>query len=211
MSRAATLFAASADLVGACVAHPFVQGIASGALDRTAFAFYVGQDAFYLDAFARAYALALAKAPDRSARAAFHRLLTGALDELDLHRGYRERWGVDLEPEPAPVTSAYCDFLLRVAWSEPVGRIAAAMTPCMRLYAHLGRTLLPGTRPESPYRDWVETYADPAFEELASLLEALLDRLGDDEPETGRHYRRAMALELEFFEAAWATAGPAHD
>src|SRR3712207_7643856 len=39
---------------------------------------------------------------------------------------------------------------------------AAAMTPCMRLYAHLGRSLSPETAGE--YAEWVTTYADPAFE-----------------------------------------------
>ncbi|MFN6212717.1 MAG: TenA family protein, partial [Microcystis sp.] len=43
------------DLVQACLEHPFVRGIATGELKRDCFAFYVGQDAFFLESFARAY------------------------------------------------------------------------------------------------------------------------------------------------------------
>lgn len=199
---AAELFAANLDLATACRDHPFLQGIASGALDRRAFAAYVAQDAAFLDAFVRAYALATAKAPDRESMLAFKALLDGGVEELALHRGYAARWGVDLDPEPRPATSAYTDFLLRVAALEPVGHACAAMAPCMRLYAWLGQQLRPVTAASSPYREWVETYADAGFEALAATLERLLDRLGGDPSTIAAHYRTAMRLELAFFAAA---------
>lgn len=203
MGRARDLWEACQDLVRICEAHPFVQGIASGALPRERFAFYVGQDAFFLDAFARAYALAFAKAPDREAMADLRALLEGTFEELRLHQGYAARWGISLAPEPAPATRAYTDFLLRVAALEPAGHIVAAMTPCMRLYAYLGRTLRPFTDPASPYREWVETYASDAFEALARRLEGLLDRLPGEEAVQQDLYRTAMTLEVRFFDAAY--------
>lgn len=198
---AAELFAANLDLATACRDHPFLQGIASGRLDRRVFVAYVAQDAAFLDAFVRAYALALAKAPDREAVLVFKALLDGGIEERLLHDGYAARWGVDLDPTPAPATSAYTDFLLRVAALEPAGHVAAAMAPCMRLYAWLGQQLRPITAEDSAYREWVVTYADPGFEELAATLERLLDRLGGDPATTAAHYRTAMRLELAFFDA----------
>ena len=55
MSLSHQLWQASAALAQACLDHPFVQGIGDGSLSRSRFAGYVGQDAFYLRAFARAY------------------------------------------------------------------------------------------------------------------------------------------------------------
>ncbi|QNI07674.1 TenA family protein [Mycobacterium kubicae] len=188
--------------------HPFVQGIASGELARTTFVYYVGQDAAYLDAFCRAYALALAKSPDREGLMAFRELLDAASDELRLHQGYAARWGVDLHPVPDPATSAYTDFLLAVAALEPVGHIAAAMTPCMRLYAHLGQQLVAQTKPKSPYREWVTTYSNPEYEALVRRLEGLLDRYGGDHGRLVSLYRRAMEFELRFFDAAARAAQP---
>lgn len=182
--------------------HPFVRGIASGELPRARFAYYVGQDATYLDAFCRAYALALAKSPDRDGLIAFRELLDNVSDELCLHQGYAARWDVDLDPVPGPATSAYTNFLLAVAALEPVGHIAAAMTPCMRLYAYLGQQLAAQTKPESPYREWVTTYSSEEFEALARRLEVLLDRYGGDHDRLAVLYHQAMELELRFFDAA---------
>lgn len=189
------------------LAHPFVKGMATGTLSADRFAAYIAQDAYFLDAFVRAYALALAKSPDHDSLRSLADLLAGALDELSLHAGYAARWGIDLQPDPAPATLAYTDFLLRVASLEPAGHAAAAMTPCMRLYAFLGQRLLPVTAEDSPYREWVETYASDEFEALALRLESLLDRLGGDGDALRSHYRTAMELEYRFFDAAWNGAG----
>jgi thiaminase/transcriptional activator TenA len=201
---AAMLFEQNRDLAQQSLELPFVQGIASGRLERSAFVFYVGQDAAFLEAFVRSYALCVAKAPDRESLTAFKALLDGGVEELELHRGYADRWGVDLDPEPAPATAAYTDFLLRVAALEPVGHVCAAMAPCMRLYAWLGTELAPRTDPASPYREWVQTYAGEGFGQLAAGLESLVDRLGGDPATLGAHYRRAMLLERDFFAAAHA-------
>jgi thiaminase (transcriptional activator TenA) len=201
-SLADSLWQRNRVIAEAALEHRFVQGIASGELARATFAYYVGQDAAFLDAFCRAYALALAKSPDRDALIAFRELLDAAVDELGLHEGYAARWGVDLHPPADPATSAYTDFLLAVAALEPVGHIAAAMTPCMRLYAYLGQQLAARTKPDSPYREWVEAYSSTEFEALAQRLEALLDRYGGDDDRPAVLYHRAMELELRFFDAA---------
>lgn len=202
VSLARSLWADNADLAEAAARHPFVLGIGDGTLPRELFAGYVAQDAFFLESFARAYALALAHSPDRAGLEAFADLLAGVRDELRLHASYASRWGVDLAAvEPAGATLAYTDFLLSVAGLRGVGVICAAMTPCMRLYAHLGGVL--SVARAGAYAKWVRTYADPAFEELAGTLEHLLDRYADDTGEVQGVYRRAMRLELGFFDAAW--------
>ena len=209
MATASSLWAGCADVAAACLTHPFTTGVADGSLPRAAFAHYVGQDAFFLDAFARAYALCLARSPDRESLLAFKDLLDGVVDETHLHAGYAARWDVDLHPSPTPATRAYTDFLLNVAALEPVGHACAAMTPCMRLYAFLGQQLQPRLDPSSPYAEWVTTYADPAFEELAATLEGLLDRLGGDAAALAARYRTAMDLELAFFTSAHAAGNAA--
>ena len=65
VSLADSLWHRNRVLAEAALGHPFVQGIASGELTPATFAYYVGQDAAFLDAFSRAYALALAKSPDQ--------------------------------------------------------------------------------------------------------------------------------------------------
>ena len=203
MSLAAALWKESADLARAALGHRFVRGLGDGTLPLADFQDYVAQDAFFLEAFARAYALALARSPDRGGVEAFAGLVSGVIEELELHGGYAERWGVPLDGVgPGEATLAYTEFLLSTAALGDVGEICAAMTPCMRLYAFLGRSLAEeGHDEEDPYAEWIRTYADPGFEALAARLEGLLDRYGDDTPAVRAAYRRAMRLEVAFFEA----------
>jgi len=204
MSLSKELWEANTDLARASLEHPFVRGIADGTLPREKFAYYVGQDAFFLEAFARAYSIAAAKAPDWEGFRAFHTLADGVLEELRLHEGYAKEWGVDLQAvEPGPATRRYTDFLLATAWAHDVGVTAVAMSPCMRLYAFLGQELAKGGIPEHTYADWIRTYSSPDFEELAQQLERLADRYATDTPLVRATYRYAMLCERDFFEAAW--------
>lgn len=193
----------------ACLDHPFVQGLADGSLPPNVFAYYVGQDAFFLEAFARAYSVAAAKAPDWPGFSVFHTLAAGVLDELQLHQGYAKTWGVDLSAvQPGPATRRYTDFLLATAWSQPVGLTAAAMSPCMRLYAFLGQSLAAQGIPEHRYGDWIATYSSDDFTPLVQQLADLLDQygaVGADQAAIAAAYRYAMICERDFFEAAWQT------
>lgn len=202
MTLSAQLWSQNADIVAEVLANPFVRGIGDGTLDRALFAGYIAQDAFFLESFARAYALALARSSDTETLLTFADLLAGVRAELGLHAGYAAAWGIDMAGvTPAAATLAYTEFLLATAATGGLGVVCAAMTPCMRLYAHVGSHLDAGTA--GPYAQWVQTYADPGFEEVAALLERLLDQHGEDSPAIRDAYRRAMRLELEFFSAAY--------
>jgi thiaminase/transcriptional activator TenA len=206
MTLSAQLWSDSADVAAEVLAHPFVRGIGDGSLRRDLFAGYIAQDAFFLESFARAYALALARSRDTSTLLTLADLLAGVRHELGLHSSYAESWGIDMAGvEPLAATSAYTEFLLATACTQDLGVIYAAMTPCMRLYAWLGASL--DADSAGPYAQWVATYADPEFEETARMLERLLDEQADDTAGVRSAYRRAMRLELAFFEAAFTPDG----
>lgn len=202
MTISQTLWRDSAELASAARQHPFVLALAAGSLERERFAAYIAQDAFFLESFAGTYAAALAACADPVGREAFASLRDGVQEELRLHASYAGRWGVDLsQVEPLPATLAYTTFLDATAATGDVGLMCAAMTPCMRLYAYLGQALAPDHSSDR-YAEWITTYADPEFEALAATLERLLDTYADDIDQARTAYRRAMALELAFFDAA---------
>jgi thiaminase/transcriptional activator TenA len=208
VSLARRLWADSSEEAGAALAHPFIRGIADGSLPRPVFARYVAQDAVFLEAFARAYALALAASPDTETVLAFAGLIAGVRDELSLHATHAAHWGVNRSTTaPNEATLSSTDYLLATAATGTVGLVCAAMTPCMRLYAHLGQSLgAEGIAADSSYHSWVAAYADPAFGHLADQLEALLDAHAADTPAVRAAYQRAMRLELAFFDAVYARA-----
>jgi thiaminase/transcriptional activator TenA len=202
VTLSARLWADNADLAEKALADPFVSRLGDGSLSREIFAGYVAQDAFFLESFARAYALALARSSDTATLLALADLLAGVREELGLHASYAARWGIDMAGvEPSSATLAYTDFLLATAATGTSGMVFAAMTPCMRLYAWLGAAL--DANAAGPYGEWVIAYADPSFEALACRLEQLLDEQADDGAPVAAVYRRAMRLEVAFFDAAF--------
>ena len=82
MTVSSELWQANLDLAQACLKHPFVQGIANGTLERKKFAYYVGQDAFFLEAFARAYSASAAKSLYWEGFGMFHALAAGVLTDV---------------------------------------------------------------------------------------------------------------------------------
>ena len=211
-----TLWNQNRDLATACLNHAFVRGLADGTLDGEIFKRYVAQDAFFLRAFARAYELAAERSSEAATIQTFRELGDAASEELRLHARYAETLGIDLEQvSPYPATRDYTDFLLQTAMHAGVDEIVAAMTPCMRLYAYLGKELAAetggGSLASHPYREWIETYSGTEFQAAAAKLETLLDRAGldrlglerqgRDRPAVREVYRYALECELRFFSA----------
>jgi len=194
------------------LAHPTVRGIGDGTLDEERFRAWLVQDYLFLLDYVRLFALAAARAPDAEtlgrlvdlAHATFH-------EELSLHRSYAARFGLaeaDLEGSARSRTcAAYTDFLLRTAATGDFAEIVAALLPCMWGYSELGRALAARGLPAEPrYRQWVETYADPGFAELAAWCADLLDRAAAGLPETRlaaceRAFLSALDHELAFWDA----------
>ena len=192
------------DLADACLRHPFVRGLADGTLPAWRYRDYVAQDAWFLRAFAQAYELAAARCADAVGRELYRELGDGVSAELELHGRTARAMGIDLAATvPADATLAYTEFLTATAATRPEACTAAAMLPCLRLYAWLGQQLLPHLAPVSPYGDWVRTYADPGFDTLWRKLAPRLEAQGTALGELAALHRRAMHLEHRFFAAAW--------
>lgn len=190
--------------------HPTVRGIAAGDLDEQRFRAWLVQDYLFLLDYVRLFALAAARAPDLDALTKLVGLAHSTLhDELALHRSYAAQFGIaEAELEVAPKSrtcAAYTDFLLRTAATADFAETVAALLPCMWGYSEIGRALAAAGLPAEPrYRQWVETYADPAFAELAGWCAALLDRVTDGAGEaTRQRCEGAFVASLEHELAFW--------
>ncbi|HEY9599134.1 MAG TPA: TenA family protein, partial [Cyanophyceae cyanobacterium] len=114
------------------------------------------------------------------------------------------QWGVDIRQiKPATATRRYTDFLLATAWSSDVSLVMVAMAPCMRLYAFLGQELAQNGIANHQYADWIRTYSNLEFEQLAQQLEDLIDKHTTRTALVEATYRYAMLCELDFFQSAW--------
>jgi len=181
----------------------FVQGIKNGDLPKTKFQEYLAQDYFFLESFARAYGLAVSKSRNKKNIKTLSVLLSGVSQELILHETYAKEWDIDLTTNLiGPATKKYTDFLEEVSLNLSLIEIMSAMTPCMRLYSWLGKKLL-NMISDNPYKEWILTYSDESFDNLAKSLENLIDEYDEsyDIDQINFLYKKAMELELDFFNA----------
>ncbi|NUL45369.1 bifunctional hydroxymethylpyrimidine kinase/phosphomethylpyrimidine kinase [Cellulosimicrobium funkei] len=204
----AALWAAGAETTEAITDSDFVRALVDGSLPQHAFAFYLAQDALYLNGYARALAALSARSTDPAAQVYWSQAATGALtEEAELHRGWLGRNGEPaLAPAPSPVTSAYTNFLLATALGEDRAVGVAAVLPCFWLYAQVGAAL-PAVPADHPYAAWLDTYRDPGFvtatEQALAQLEAEMAAASPAvRAAAARAYLTACRHELEFFDQA---------
>ena len=193
----------NSELASLSLNSKFVQGIKNGKLPKNIFQEYLSQDYYFLESFARAYGLAVSKSKDKNTIRVLSRLLNGVSEELILHETYAKEWDINLLNNTIkPTTKNYTDFLHDVSKNYSAVEIMYAMTPCMRLYSWIGKSLSSSDY-QHKYKDWIETYSDENFENLASSLEKLIDTYEDsyDVDKASYLYKRAMELELDFFNA----------
>ncbi|CAA6662549.1 unnamed protein product [Spirodela intermedia] len=206
---------------------PFVVCLAAGGLELDTFRHYIAQDFHFLKTFVQAYEIAEDCADDEDAASAISELKKAVLKELKMHDSIVEEWGVDITKEiiPNPATVKYTNFLLATASGIVEGgkapakiatpfektKIAAytvgAMTPCMRLYAFLGKEIVKNLGPDEnshPYKKWIDNYSPINFESAALQIEELLDKLsvsltGEELEVIEKLYLQAVKLEIDFF------------
>lgn len=190
--------------------HPFVRGVGDGTIEMARLERWVRQDYRFLVEYCRLLALAAARSPDLGTLRRFAELLQAtAVTEMDLHRSYAAGFGItaeDLEAEePAPVTRAYTDFLLRTATTGDFAELAAALLPCMWGFNEIGLRLAERGRPaDERCAAWIDAYADPGFTELAAWCRDLVDRLaGDGGPGARARMREAFLVSSRYELAFW--------
>ena len=186
-----------------CINTKFVQGLKTGSLPKNIFQEYLAQDYFFLETFARAYGLAVSKSKDKYSIRKLSELLMGVSEELILHEAYAKEWDIDLSNNSIKkATKDFTDFLDETSKRLSSVEIMFAMTPCMRLYSWIGKSLYEGDF-DNKYKDWIITYSDESFENLANSLENLIETNKEsyDINKAKYLYKRAMKLELDFFNA----------
>jgi thiaminase (transcriptional activator TenA) len=204
------VWARASQLLAAIHEHPFNAALADGTLDRRRFAFYIVQDARYLEAFAKALATAAVRASDPDEIAFWSQSAHGAIAaERTLHEGYIEEYGLsaaDLAGVPtSPTALAYSSWLQAVALAAPYEVLAAAVLPCFWVYQDVGQALVKHSGDDHPYRAWIATYADPAFEAAVTQARAITDRLAErgDRTAMAEAFVKATEYEWMFWDSAW--------
>jgi len=124
--------------------NPFLLDLFEGKIPRKKFANYLIQDYHYLGRFARAMAMATARAEDLFTMKIFGTHVKITL-ELELPRIWKmmTRFGVRKstleDSRPTPVTMAYTDYLFDTCAKCSSAEAIAAIYPCIFSYRYFGK------------------------------------------------------------------------
>ena len=157
--------------------HPFVEGLRRGDLPHGSFLHYLRQDYVFLIHFARAWALAAAKAETLAEiRAASATVQALAHVEMPLHVQICAREGIGAAAldatEEAPANLAYTRYVLEAGYSGDFLDLMAALAPCVLGYGEIGARLKGSG---GIYADWIDTYAGEDYQGLCRDVGALID------------------------------------
>jgi len=198
--------------------HPFLRELAAGTLALEKFRFFLEQDNFYLEEYARCLAMGAAKSRDETALRYFTVDLNQVLDqELPSNRellarvtemGAADHGGA---LTMAPATVAYTSYMQALALRGGPMEIMAALLPCAWTYVEIAQRLAT----EAPsshevYSDWIAYFTLPANVEMVAAMRRDFDRLAVEEglgaarrEELGRIFATSSRLERGFWQMAF--------
>jgi thiaminase/transcriptional activator TenA len=202
-----------ADVYGAILAHPFLAGLTDGSLPADAFAFFVVQDALYLQRYAQALAVVASRAPTSAGTEMFARHAAGIVTvERELHDSLLADLGLDPESidqaEPAPTTLAYTSYLMAASRGGSYAEGVGTVLPCYWIYWEVGKELLRRGSPDPRYQKWIDTYSGDEYGDEVREVLAVTEALGRDLAPAERdrvreHFRATSRYEWMFWDMGY--------
>lgn len=170
MPFAETLKERCYDVWEACYRHPFVQEIGRGVLAKESFVFYLKQDYKYLLEYTKVFALGTVKAKDETLMRRLALTQKAVLDEMDNHRDYMRRNGINLEEaeatKPSLFNRAYTANMMNVGLQGGLLELLLTVFPCAWSYYDFAVRLkqdYADVLTVNPYRNWIEAYAGDEY------------------------------------------------
>jgi thiaminase (transcriptional activator TenA) len=200
-------------IYAAILAHPFLAGLSDGTLPHDAFAFYVVQDALYLQRYANALAAVASLAPDTAGTEMFARHAAEVITvERELHGSLLAGLGIDPAAievaEPAPANLAYTSYLLATVNGGSYAEAVGVVLPCYWIYWEVGKELLRRGSPDPRYQRWIDTYGGEEFGATVQDVLAVADALGPglgpaERARVTRHFRTTSRYEWMFWDMGY--------
>jgi thiaminase/transcriptional activator TenA len=192
------------------VGHRFVKELFAGAVPDAVMARYLIQDHRFLDSFLMLLGVVLASADTFAARLRFARFIGMVSGEENTYflRAF-EALGVTEDRRAAdPDTQATAGFKAIIREAAETGSYAAALSVLLLaewLYFDWASRASKPLPNNFVHAEWITLHDNPNFRGFVDFLRAELDRVGPAQAGLCRDFfRRAVALELSFFEAAYA-------
>ncbi len=174
----------------------FLDAIGDGILPAEAFNRWLVQDYHFADGLTVYQALVVAKAP-REFRKPLVAGLTALEAELDWFESQARVRGLNLGVPVNEVCRRYTDFLVRVAYSEPVPVLLATLFGVEASYLAAWSKL----EPTGQYAEFIQRWSAAGFREYVNSLRVLTE--SNPHAENQRHFNTVLVHERDFWRMAW--------
>ena len=192
------------------VGHRFVEELFAGSVPNAVMARYLIQDHRFLDSFLTLLGAVLASADTFEAKLRFARFIGMVSGEENTYflRAFEALGVTDDRRAADPDTQPTAGFkaIMREA-AETRGYAAALSVLVVAEWLYLDwASRAPKPLPDNfVHAEWITLHDNRDFRGFVDFLRAELDRVGPGQPDLCRDFfRRAVALERSFFEAAYA-------
>jgi len=192
------------------VGHRFVKELFAGAMPDAVMARYLIQDHRFLDSFLTLLGAVLAGADTFEARLRIGRFVEMVSSEENTYflRAFQalgvteDRRAADPDTQP---TAGFKAIMREAAETRSYAAALSVLVVAEWLYLDWA-SRAPKPLPNNfVHAEWITLHDNPDFRGFVDFLRAELDRVGPEHADLCRDFfRRAVALELSFFEAAYA-------
>ena len=189
------------------VGHRFVKELFAGTVSDAVMARYLIQDHRFLDSFLTLLGAVLASADTFEARLRFGRFVSSEENTYFL-RAFQALGVTEtrrtVDPD-APPTAGFKAIMREAAETRSYAAALSVLVVAEWLYLDWA-SRAPKPLPNNfVHAEWIILHDNPDFRGFVDFLRAELDRAGPAHADLCRDFfRRAVALELSFFEAAYA-------
>lgn len=192
--------------------HAFVQGLCDGSLPRKAFLHYLIQDYVFLVHFSRAWSLAVVKSETIDEM----KICAGTVDalvnhEMALHVKTCAAAGIDettlFDASEAVENLAYTRFVMDAGIQGDFLDMMAALAPCVMGYGEIGLRLNAEKSAQTPYLDWIETYASSDYQGVCTSVGHMIDNAVARRIGELNNSPRATSLQNRFTKATQLEVG----
>ncbi|MBP1047480.1 thiaminase II [Enterococcus sp. BWM-S5] len=205
--------------------HAFIQELQAGTLSSDIFRYYLLQDRYYLEQFAKIHQ----KAADIAVREEEKQLfLAGVIGleeaEIAVREGFFKELKISNEEIAmvpiAPTAYHYTTHMHSELSTGSTARTAAALLPCYWLYQEIGEQLIESGSSNPLYQRWIETYDSEGYREAVTRQKELTDRLAASATKTERQamlqgflissYQEWKFWEMAYVQEKWEDSACIH-
>ena len=197
----------------AAVTHRFTQELGDDRLDDAVFARYLVQDYVFVEALVTLLGYAVAHAPNMAAKKRLSAFLAAVTsDENDYFErsftalGLKEADWAD--PTLSPVTRDFMAVLGEAGAAGSYADCLSVMVPAEWIYLTWAKAQAGKPTTRAYLKEWTDLHVLPEFEDFVNWLRGELDCAGAALPDAQQaevvdRFRRLVALEVAFFDAAY--------